>query len=82
MRSCKDITRLVSEGLDRQLSLGQRIGLRLHLFMCRFCARFRRHMLFLRRAIRQHRDTLAEAGPVLSPAARERMKQLLQQGSG
>jgi hypothetical protein len=85
MLSCKDITRLVSEGLDRQLPLRQRIGVRLHLFLCRFCARFRSHLLFLRRAVRQHRHALEEAGPaegpVLSPAARERMKRLLQQGS-
>ena len=34
MLSCKEATRLVSQGLDRELALGERIALRVHLAIC------------------------------------------------
>lgn len=37
MLTCKHVTRLLSEARDRHLSLGERIGLKLHLFMCSGC---------------------------------------------
>jgi len=36
--SCKLITRLVSAGLDRDLTAGERLRVRLHLLFCRNCA--------------------------------------------
>jgi hypothetical protein len=48
MRSCKEITILVSESLDRELSLGERLAVRLHLMMCRFCSRYRKQLQTLR----------------------------------
>ncbi|HEY9101360.1 zf-HC2 domain-containing protein [Chitinimonas sp.] len=50
---CKDATRLVSEGLDRQLALGERVRLRLHLFICHYCTDFSTQVRFLRRAARR-----------------------------
>ena len=37
MLSCKEVTRLVSQGLDRELSLGERTMLRFHFVICRGC---------------------------------------------
>lgn len=51
MLSCKEATRLVSEGLDRRLSFGQRVALRLHLAICDGCTNFNRQLRFLRRAV-------------------------------
>jgi hypothetical protein len=51
--SCKEATRLVSQGLDRRLGLGERMALRLHLAICEGCSRFRRQVLFLREAVRR-----------------------------
>ncbi|GAB3259460.1 zf-HC2 domain-containing protein [Chitinimonas naiadis] len=51
--NCKDATRLVSEGLDRQLGLGEKVKLRLHLLICHYCTDFSRQTLFLRRAAKQ-----------------------------
>jgi len=81
MLSCKDVTKLVSESMDRSLPLGKRIGVRLHLLICRFCERYRRQLLLLREAARH----LALAGETpgeplpesLSPEARDRIRRAL-----
>jgi hypothetical protein len=75
MLSCRDVSQLVSESLDRKLSFRQRMQVRLHLLMCRLCSRFRRQTLFLRDAGR--RLAVEETDDTLSPEARERIKQLL-----
>ena len=51
--SCKDSTRLASQGLDRDLAFGERVALRLHLALCLGCRRTRDQMAFLRRAVRE-----------------------------
>jgi Putative zinc-finger len=56
MLSCKDATRLVSEGLDRRLGFAERIALRLHLLLCDGCSRFKSQMVFLRRALARLAD--------------------------
>lgn len=40
MLKCKDISQLVSRSLDSKLSLKERVGLQLHLLMCKYCMRF------------------------------------------
>jgi len=51
--SCKESTRLVSQGLDRDLAFGERVALRVHLAICVGCRRTRDQMSFLRRAVRE-----------------------------
>lgn len=53
MMSCKEATLLMSQGLDRELSLGERISLRLHLLVCIGCRNTRRHFEILRLATRR-----------------------------
>ncbi len=53
MLSCKEASRLVSEGLDRDLGLLARARLRLHLAICEGCTNFKKQMDFLRRALRE-----------------------------
>lgn len=52
MLSCKEVTQLVSQGLDRRLSLGERLWVRLHLMICDGCTRFARQVRFIRKAVR------------------------------
>jgi len=61
--SCKESSRLVSQGLDRELAFGERVALRVHLAYCIGCRRARRQMAFLRRAM-QH---MAELEPDTRP---------------
>jgi hypothetical protein len=76
--TCREASRLQSEGLDRPLSWPERIGLRLHLLLCRWCRRYGKHIRFLRRAVHEHPDELADVTPRrLSPEARERLKRSL-----
>jgi hypothetical protein len=49
--SCKEATRLASQGMDRRLGLAERLALRLHLAICAGCANVARQMTFLRQAI-------------------------------
>jgi hypothetical protein len=53
MLSCKEVTRLVSQGLDRRLGFGERLRLRVHLLICDGCSNFTRQMAFLRRAVQR-----------------------------
>jgi hypothetical protein len=50
---CSEVSRLVSQGLDRRLGAGERLRLRLHLAICEGCANFKRQMDFLRHAVRK-----------------------------
>ncbi len=50
MITCKEASRLMSEGLDRELGVGDRARLRVHLAICAACTRVRRQFDFLRRA--------------------------------
>jgi hypothetical protein len=51
--TCREVHRLVSEGMDRDLSLVERTRMRLHLMVCEACTRFTGQMDLLRRAMRQ-----------------------------
>jgi len=51
--SCKEATRLVSQGLDRKLGFGERVTLRVHLAICNGCTNFKDQVAFLRRAVKQ-----------------------------
>lgn len=48
MKSCKEITHLASRALDEELPLSQRIGIQMHLMMCKYCSRYARQLKFLR----------------------------------
>lgn len=48
--TCKEASQLISEGADRDLDLGRRAALRLHLLICTACSRVKTQFAFLRRA--------------------------------
>jgi len=52
MLNCKQATRLLSDARERELRLGERVQLKLHLAICAGCANFRKQMDFLQRACR------------------------------
>ena len=51
VRSCKEVTRLVSQGLDRELAFGERAALLVHFAICQGCRNVNRQLSFLRRAM-------------------------------
>jgi hypothetical protein len=56
MLSCKQVTRLVSQGLDRDLGFAERVKLRVHLSICDGCTNFRKQVAFLREAMTRLAD--------------------------
>lgn len=81
MLSCKDVTQLISESMDTSLPIGKRIGMRLHLLMCKFCARYERQLLLIREAVRRIVATEEKPGEppreTLSEEAKERIRKSL-----
>lgn len=76
--SCREATRLQSEAMDRPLRLRQRIGLRIHLILCRWCRRYGRQIGFLRSVAHEHEKHDQTLPPqTLRPEAKERMKERL-----
>jgi predicted anti-sigma-YlaC factor YlaD len=65
MLDCKEVSRLLSDRLDRRLGLGERMRLRMHLAMCRACSRVEHQLEFLRSALsalRSSRDGKDDSG--------------------
>ncbi|MDP2821879.1 MAG: zf-HC2 domain-containing protein [Sulfuritalea sp.] len=53
MLSCKQASELMSQEQDRPLTVAERVGLRLHVWMCAGCNNYRRQMDVLRVACRR-----------------------------
>lgn len=83
MLTCKEASVLISEGQDRKLRMHERVGLRMHLWICANCARFDRQMRLMRRVLRSQTnpETMDAQGPDLSAEAHERIRRaMVEQG--
>ena len=54
MLSCKEVTRLLSEGQDRKLTLSEKVQLEMHLTICKGCKNYKAQMSFLRTACQRY----------------------------
>ena len=52
MPSCKETTRLLSQGEDRKLAFGERLALHAHLAICNGCRNVKAQFGFLRLAMK------------------------------
>lgn len=79
MLSCKEVTQWISESLDQGLPLHLRIGMKIHLLMCKFCSQYRRQILFLRDIIYHYSTRIEDTSSTASlpPEVRERIKRVL-----
>jgi predicted anti-sigma-YlaC factor YlaD len=75
--NCRQASRLVSEGMDRDLCFMERLGLRLHLMICSACRAWRRQVLLIRRLLRSGTDDAT-----LTPMARQRILAALEGETG
>ena len=85
MLRCREISKLVSDSMERRLPFRRRVEVRMHLMLCRLCAGFARQTRFLRRAARQYPERLADdsstSEATLSQEARERIEAALRDSS-
>lgn len=51
--TCKEVHRLTSEGMDRELNIVERTRVRVHLLVCNACRTFTGQMDLLRRAMQR-----------------------------
>lgn len=67
MLTCREVTRMVSESQERNLSVTERLSLNLHLMMCEGCKNFGLQVPFLRKAMRAYAgrvdDVIEEPNP-------------------
>lgn len=84
MFECREVAKLVSRSMDAELSWRQRAGVRLHVMMCRLCARHKRQLELIRRFMEHYARHLQEAEPAagLSNEAKARLKQSLRDAAG
>lgn len=78
---CKRLAVLMSQSMDRKLSLRERLLLRSHYILCDRCYRYSRHLDLMREAVQSGQDE-AEDRAALSPETRHRIKRLLSEQSG
>ena len=79
MFRCQDVSRKVSQSMDVQLPLHQRMAIRIHLIMCRYCTRFRRQMLTIRKIcqLKDQGQPTEKTPETLSKEAKKRVKEKL-----
>jgi hypothetical protein len=79
--TCKEVTRLASDAMERKISLRRRLEFKLHLLICSWCLRYVQQLQTMREVTHQHNAKMetgaAPPASQLSGDARERMKQAL-----
>lgn len=59
MLNCNQVTHLCSEEQDRDLTLGEQLGVGMHTMMCKGCKNYRKQMKFLRMAAKRYAEGAA-----------------------
>src|SRR5882724_9172789 len=81
--TCKQTVKVISESMERKLSLRERVTVKLHLWICLWCVWYLEHLQLMRDMIRskalQEPNLESSSLPPLSPEARQRMKLSLSQ---
>ncbi|MDQ3817284.1 MAG: hypothetical protein M3362_06295 [Acidobacteriota bacterium] len=82
--TCKEISLIASQSMDRPLTLRERALVRLHLWVCIWCVWYMEQLRFLRLTLRARAARMSgtdSVGASLSAEARERIKSALKSGT-
>ena len=78
---CKQTVEVISQSFERELSLRERVILKLHLWICAWCQWYLEHLQIMRNSMREKGLDTPEmdfpSAPTLSSEARERIKRQL-----
>jgi hypothetical protein len=76
--TCPEVVRILSLGMEKQLSLIMRMKLRIHYLMCSFCERYMMQLKYIRQFSREFPDKIGEVSDAaLSAGAKEQIKSAL-----
>lgn len=79
--TCKETVRVMSESMERRLTLRERINVKLHLWVCLWCVWYIEQLQLMRTSIRskaeQEPNLDSSSLPSLSSEARERIRREL-----
>lgn len=79
--ACRQTVALISESMERPLTLRERVLVKIHLWACSWCQWYMEHLQLLRYTLRAQPSEPAEVNysdaPGLSNEARERLKRAL-----
>lgn len=76
---CKQTVKVLSESLERTLTLRERVLVKLHLWVCMWCVWYVEHLQLMRTSLRAEtsEEKILPSTPDLSDDARERLKRRL-----
>src|SRR5262249_16243761 len=78
--TCPEVVRILSLGMDKELSLVIRMKLRIHYLMCSFCERYMKQLKYIRQVSRKLPDKIGEVSNAsMSADAKEQIKAALRQ---
>ncbi|HEV8140513.1 MAG TPA: zf-HC2 domain-containing protein [Pyrinomonadaceae bacterium] len=78
--TCQQTVEKISESMDRELTLRERINLKLHIWICAWCQWYLEHLEIIRETARAkgaESPDLESVSPTLSAEARERIRRKL-----
>ena len=80
---CTEVTRILSQGMDKPLPLTTRLNLRFHYLMCSFCERYEKQLHYMRKTARSFPECVGDTSiEKLPDDAKERLKRALRDESG
>ena len=78
MLSCKDASQIISQSLDRQLTMRERFALKLHLLICKYCQQFSQQMTAMHVALKSAASAIENDDTIKMPAnAKKRITDLI-----
>lgn len=77
--TCQQTVETISQSMERRLTVGERIKLKLHFWICVWCQWYMEHLQIIRDTSRAHVAEASEpmTGETLSSEARERIRRRL-----
>jgi hypothetical protein len=76
--TCPEVVRILSLGMDKELSLMMRLKLRIHYLMCSFCERYAKQLQYMRTVAHEFPQKIGEVSDAKLPLdIKERMKDAL-----
>ncbi len=79
MKSCREISKLVSRSLDESLPFWSQVQIKMHFLMCQGCRRFNQQLKFVQHAVRKMCEVEVCLGSQekLSQPGRERIQKTI-----